>query len=850
VSSLENALAGNIVQRRLYAYTTPADKVRPWAGKRHGVGLIKVGETIRQDVKKRIWEQFQTASTTAEPFELLLDEPALTTDGRSYRDTDIHKVLTANGVHRVTGEWFEGTIADVRAAMLQIDTGTTQSPSRVATFGMRPEQQAAVDLTAAFFEKNTKDQSSSAPHFLWNAKMRFGKTFTTYQLAKKMGWTRILVLTYKPAVKTAWKEDLEGHTDFAGWQFKDADVEWDTLDETKPIVWFASFQDMLGRDKDGQPKAKNEEAHLVDWDCVVLDEYHFGSWRDSAKDLYDPTESDAALDAGDDFAEDTFPLTVRHFLYLSGTPFRALNEGQFSEDSIFNWTYTDEQREKRNWHDPAVANPYTALPQMSMFTYSLGDVAGAIAEEGEFNEFDLSRFFKAKKVKDSDPERYVFDNPDHVQDWLNFIRGKNLAAQKLDMIEGKKTPFPFGDSDLIQSLRHTVWYMSDVASCFAMADLLRADPFFQDYTVVVAAGNKAGQGAKALGPVEDAITNRPDRTRTITLSCGKLMTGVTVAPWTGIFMLRSTNSPESYFQAAFRVQSPWTRKVYGQTTAEIVKQQCYVFDFDPDRALTQVTEYNLKLTEDGGNGIEERVAEFISFLPIFCFDGGSLDELSPENILDVAHSGVGATMLAKRWRSASLVNVDNATLLKLKNDPELLKTLEQIESFRALTKEMETRLASESRLAKAKKEQGTLTKEQDEEKKENNKWRRELRDKLLKFAARIPVFMYLTDEREAALVEVIKHLDTGLFEKVTGLTLNDFNKMSAIGVFSAKNMNPAIWHFRRFEISNIAYAGGRTPDEMIGLWDTVVDQEGAEISGTSAGVSIDKEGQVGNVVAA
>jgi hypothetical protein len=828
MGALEKALAGNAVQRRLYAYTTPADKVKTWAGQRDGIGLIKVGETTRQDVKQRIWEQFQTASTTAEPFELLLDEPALTADGRSYRDTDIHRILKANGVHHVVGEWFEGTIDDVRAAMLQIETGTFHAPSRVATFGMRPEQQAAVSLTAAFFEKNTKDQSSSAPHFLWNAKMRFGKTFTTYQLAKKMGWTRILVLTYKPAVKSAWKEDLLGHVDFAGWQFKDAETPWADIDEAKPLVWFASFQDMLGRDTDGNPKVKNEEAHLIDWDCVVLDEYHFGSWRDGAKDLYDPTESDG-LGVADDFSEETFPLSVRHYLYLSGTPFRALNEGQFSEDSIFNWTYTDEQRAKRNWSGPT-PNPYASLPQMSMFTYSLGDVAGAIAEEGEFNEFDLSHFFKAKKVKDSDPERFEFDNPGYVQEWLNFIRGRNEKTQKLDLIDGKKTPFPFGDPDLIQSLQHTAWYMPDVASCHAMADLLRADGFFKDYQVVVAAGTKAGMGVKALEPVEAAITKRPDQTRTITLSCGKLMTGVTVAPWTGIFMLRSTNSPESYFQAAFRVQSPWTRKVYGQPNqSEIVKQQCYVFDFDPNRAMSQVTEYNLKLTEEGGNGIEQRVAEFISFLPIFCFDGGSLDELSPENILDVAHAGVGATMLAKRWRSASLVNVDNHVLARLRMDPELLKSLEQIESFRTLTKEIDTRIASEERLAKAKKEKGALSKEQDEEKKANNKWRKELRDKLLKFAARIPVFMYLTDEREAALKEVIEHLDTGLFEKVTGLTLSDFNKMSAAGVFSASNMNPAIWHFRRFEIRDINYAGGRTADEMIGLWDTVVDQGGGHI---------------------
>lgn len=827
---LDGVLDDSPIARRLYVYTTPIDKAKVWLGARDGVGLIKVGETTKTDVRKRIWEQFTTASTAAEPFELLLDESAII-DGRGYRDTDIHKILKNRDVHHVKGEWFEGTIADVQSAILEIKTGQPQSQHRVATFTMRPEQQAAVDMTASYFAGNPKERNNAAPHFLWNAKMRFGKTFTTYKLAKRMGWTRILVLTYKPAVKAAWKEDLEGHVDFTGWQFKDSNTSWDSIDETKPLVWFASFQDMLGRGKNGEIKLHNEAAHLTDWDCVVLDEYHFGSWRESAKDLYDHTdkEDQAALASADDFSEESFPLNVDHYLYLSGTPFRALSEGEFGEDQIFSWTYTDEQRAKRNWPQSSGANPYRALPRLSMFTYSLSDVARRIAAEGEFNEFDLSAFFKAHKMADA--SGYEFNDPQGVQDWLNFVCGRNAQIKAMDLMEGRKTPLPYSDPRFLQSLRHTVWFMPDVASCFAMADMIRKDPFLSQYTPIVAAGDQAGMGAKALDPVNEQITKHPEQTRTITLSCGKLMTGVTVPPWTGIFMLKSTNSPESYFQAAFRVQSPWTRSTFNNPNVnEVIKDNCYVFDFDPNRALSLVTDYNLKLSEEGGQGIEERMGEFIRFLPIFCFEAGTMNELDPAAILDIASAGVGATMLAKRWRSPSLVNVGNSVLAKLLEDPELLASLEQIESFRVLSKDVTKRLSSEQDLEKAKKDKGSLTKEQEAEKKDNNSWRRELRDKLLKFAARIPVFMYLTDHREDALIEVIESLDTGLFEKATGLTLNDFKKLQAAGVFVSANMNPAIWHFKRFEATGIAYAGGKELAELVPGWDKVYDRSGTEMT--------------------
>ncbi|MEI2702577.1 MAG: hypothetical protein V9E83_09280 [Baekduia sp.] len=209
--------------------------------------------------------------------------------------------------------------------------------------------------------------------------MRFGKTFTTYQLAQEMGWNRVLVLTYKPAVQASWREDLLSHVDFEGWQFVDrsttpARSATRPADGPDPLVWFASFQDLIGKTADGEVKAHNEAIHLVDWDCIVLDEYHFGAWRDGARDLYDPTDTKLAEaeEPDEQVTEEDIGLNADHYLYLSGTPFRAITNGEFTEDQIFNWTYPDEQREKAQWDSARGQNPYIDLPQMKMYCYEMG----------------------------------------------------------------------------------------------------------------------------------------------------------------------------------------------------------------------------------------------------------------------------------------------------------------------------------------------------------------------------------------------------------------------------------------------------------------------------------------------
>ncbi len=241
--------------------------------------------------------------------------------------------------------------------------------------------------------------------------MRFGKTFATYQLAREMGWNRVLVLTYKPAVQTAWRDDLLGHVDFAGWHFVDRDTPIAEADELlsgkDPVVRFASFQDLNGKSPDGQIKAHNESIHLTEWDCIVLDEYHFGAWRDSARDLYDPTDKELAEEEEPDEAvtEEDLGLDAASYLYLSGTPFRAITNGEFTEDATFDWTYVDEQAAKDAWNEPPGSNPYTELPRMEMYAYEIAPGAAGWAEDGEFSGFSLTEYFKAKRVGEGDGPR-------------------------------------------------------------------------------------------------------------------------------------------------------------------------------------------------------------------------------------------------------------------------------------------------------------------------------------------------------------------------------------------------------------------------------------------------------------
>lgn len=808
---------------------------------KHYPGWLKVGYTII-GAEKRIKQQYPIILPEGYPYTIVYRVPAVRDDGTTFVDKDVHKHLEKRGFPKDAGEWFECTLDDVKAAYIAVRDRIDNIENRTKDFKMRPEQEDAVNKTMLFYNDAKKEYPEKAPKFLWNAKMRFGKTFASYQLAKKMNLQKVLVLTFKPAVESAWEEDLNTHLDFEGWQFisKKNGYNVKDLDFSKPVVCFGSFQDLLGVNKEtGGIKVKNEWLHTNNWDLVVFDEYHFGAWRENANKLFEQEDEDdyEALDlekykedeADNAYNETFLPITTSYYLFLSGTPFRAINSGEFIEDQIFNWTYSDEQAAKEAWGDKP-NNPYLTLPRMVMMTYRMPDDIRNVAVQGEFNEFDLSVFFSAEGKEDN--AKFVYE--EEVQKWLDLIRGAHLPSNIDDLKLGRdeKPPMPYSDTRLLNVLSHTMWFMPSVASAYAMRNLLRQrqNIFFHDYKINVAAGSKAGIGLDALPPVYKSMRN-PLESKTITLSCGKLTTGVTIRPWTGIFMLRNLTSPETYFQAAFRVQSPWIVNTESGES-EIMKKECYVFDFALDRALKQISDYSTRLNVEESDP-EKKVGEFIRFLPVLAYDGSTMKEINASEILDIAMAGTSATLLARRWESALLVNVDNDTLNRLMMNEEAMKALMSIEGFRSLNTDIETIINKSEKVKKAKKESEKLDRKEKEElteeEKEYKSMRKQIQEKLIKFATRIPIFMYLTDYREKSLKDVITQLEPGLFKKVTGLEIKDFDLLISLGVFNGPLMNDAVYKFKRYEDASLEYTGINKHEGLdVGLWDTVVTSDDYE----------------------
>lgn len=863
----------------IYAYTE-----KDGLGKIVNEGYIKVGFTTRhkfdndfENALDRIKEQTHTAGLVPT---ILKTWDAYDENGNQFSDKDIHKILEKNGHEQLMSttddnEWYKCTLEDIERAILIAQKGKDFGIERTNSFKPRPEQEEAIIKTMEYFTKEKKENPNNVPKFLWNAKMRFGKTFTTYELAKMMDMKRVLILTFKPAVQDSWMEDLNNHIDFEGWQFiseasakENIDTQYKNADKEKPIVCFGSFQDFLGKTKEGQIKAKNEWVHLENWDLVVFDEYHFGAWRDNAKNLFGKEEDEDDikefdvdntkdnLEASADFNETYLPITTSYYLFLSGTPFRALNMGEFVEDQIFSWTYSDEQREKQEWDNGKGPNPYAMMPRIAMFTYQIDDITENIVYQGEFDEFDLNIFFKAEgsglcddKIKPKNPAHFI--NEADVQHWLDIMRGNfsemTVSALKSDI---GKVPLPYNDTVLRDKLQHTLWYLPNVAACEAMYNLLHKsqNKFYcnedEERYVICCAGKNVENGSAALKSVRPYM-NRPFVQQTITLSCGKLTTGVTVKPWTGIFMLRNIKSPESYFQAAFRVQSPWEITTENGKK-EIAKPECYIFDFAINRALRQVADYACKLQTDSDSP-EKKVQEFIKYLPILAFDGTSMQEANATDILDWTINGTTANLLARKWKDASLIHIDNDTLERLLKSEKAKEAIDKIESWRNLREDMEILIQKSKAIKNAKTKKEGLTPKEREQLSEDEKIarnrRKEIQDKLLHFMSRLPVFMYMTDCREQSINDVIKTYEPDLFRLATGLDVEDYNTFIELGVFDKTKMNAACGAFRRYEDSSMTYSGiDKHKGEDIGLFDISISPEYYKKMFGETDIEIDENG--------
>lgn len=605
----------------IYAYQTP--------GIPYHEGWTKIGYTEKQDVRKRIEQQTHTAGIR---WELCWMDNAMYKDGSGqyFTDHEFHDYL--EGVKKVSREpgteWFQIGGDDSQLFFQKFASRRVEKPVDGSTYQLRQEQQEAVAKTKAYFE-------NGGTEFLWNAKPRFGKTLSAYDLVVQMGFANVLIVTNRPSIANSWADDFRK---FIGWQHKlafvsdtdalkgkpgvlsreefidmadqyDGMVAFESLQGLKGSVYFGGEYDKLKWMAKEVRDASGKVQRGITFDLLIIDESHEG---------VDTAKTDRAFRN----------IDRKHTLYLSGTPFKALAGGRFSEKQIYNWSYADEQEAKETWTGEDY-NPYEALPRLSMYTYQLGnmiyeqvrkglDLSG---EDGSVDyAFDLNEFFAT-----NDSGRFI-----HEEEIRKFLHA--LSTQE---------KYPFSTPELRAELSHTLWILNRVASAKALAKMLKTDPVFAEYEVVLAAGD--GQldddvevNDKAFDRVKDAIANYD---KTITLSVGQLTVGVTIPEWSGVLMLCNLQSPSSYMQAAFRAQNPCILTRNGQRYR---KETAYVFDFDPARTLIIFDEFANNLSPDmvAGRGTSEErrqnIKRLLNFFPVLGEDEeGRMVELDAAQVLSI-----------------------------------------------------------------------------------------------------------------------------------------------------------------------------------------------------------------------
>ena len=611
----------------IYAYNTP--------GIPYHEGWTKIGYTEKQDVRTRIIQQTHTAGVR---WELCWQDNAMYKDGSGqyFTDHDFHNYLEREKqIPREEGtEWFHIDGDHSQLLFNKFAGRTAEKPAEGSTYQLRREQQEAVDKTRAYFE-------NGGTEFLWNCKPRFGKTLSAYDLVAAMGFTNVLIVTNRPSIANSWAEDFRK---FIGWQYPldfvsetealsgrpgvlsrqeyvarnlrapDGEergmVAFESLQGLKGSVYFGGKYDKLNWLAKEYTDAYGKKQKGISFDLLIIDESHEG---------VDTAKTDRAFRN----------ISRKHTLYLSGTPFKALADGRFTEEQIYNWSYADEQEAKENW-DGEGYNPYEALPRLAMFTYQLSPMIYDTLQKGldlsgeedtvDF-AFDLNEFFAT-----NDSGRFV-----HEEEIKKFLHA--LSTQE---------KYPYSTPELRAELAHTLWILNRVASAKALAKLLKEDPVFREYEIVLAAGD--GQleeddveaNDKAFDRVKEAIAAHD---KTITLSVGQLTVGVTIPEWSGVLMLCNLKSPSSYMQAAFRAQNPCVLTRDGK---RFRKETAYVFDFDPARTLIIFDEFANNLSPDtaAGHGTtEERKANIkrlLNFFPVLGEDEqGSMVELDAAQVLSI-----------------------------------------------------------------------------------------------------------------------------------------------------------------------------------------------------------------------
>lgn len=644
---------------QIYAYTQPEIA-------RHN-GWTKIGYT-EQNVDTRLKQQMHTADVE---YKLEWHGNAIYEDtGETFHDTDFHAYLRKLDIVSNPGtEWFEiePSPAHQRFYEFRENHGIVGDAPTPVEYRLRDEQKRASEQTVDYARLHERGE------FLWNAKPRFGKTLTSYDFCKRIGAQKVLIVTNRPAIANSWYDD---YVKFVGPESGLAFISSISTLQGKPyclsreqyrkgfnngvpkgFIEFVSLQDLKGAIDFGGKYDKLAHVAELEWDVLIIDEAHEG---------VDTFKTDVAFDH----------IKRKFTLHLSGTPFKAIANEKFPESAIFNWTYADEQKAKKDWNNPELPNPYAELPRLNMFTYQMSDiVAGEIKRgmdiDGETVEyaFDLNEFFATNE------NGYFLHNED-VNRFLDA-----LTTQK---------KFPFSTPELRDELRHTLWMLNRVDSAKALAKKLKQHPVFRDYEIVLAAGDGKLDddevSAQAFDKVRKAIA---EHDYTITLSVGQLTTGVTIPEWTAVLMLSNMKSPALYMQAAFRAQNPC---LFNESGKFLRKENAYVFDFDPARTLTIFEEFANDLYTDTASGggtsddRKQRVRTLLNFFPVIGEDeNGEMIELDAERVLSIPRKIRSREVVRRGFMSDFLFqNISNI----FRAPAEVLDVLQKLEPYKAPSKEL------------------------------------------------------------------------------------------------------------------------------------------------------------------
>ncbi len=657
------------VYPQVYSYILPTLKEND--------GSQKIGYTERERVEDRILEQVHTAAFRLK-HTTLWSAPAFFKDGKeSFKDKTFHEFLVKKGiVNRIDlgTEWFyfngePHKSKDLFDLFRKENFAALQNANGKLDYTLRFEQEEAVTKAIEYFEKNEKGE------FLWNAKPRFGKTLASYDLAKRLKANKVLIVTNRPAIANSWFDDFEMFVDGYSFISETSSLknratlsreQHIAIRPIKPLITFLSLQDLKGSKYFGGNFEKLRWVADLEWDLLIIDEAHEG---------IDTGRTDAAFDA----------IKRKHTLHLSGTPFKALANDKFPKEAIYNWTYIDEQKIKQIEIEEGESGEHTDMPDLRLFTYRISQMITDEVNEGlEIDNetrdyaFDLNEFFRAKDKK------FIHEN--EVKEFL-----KNLTTNK---------KYPFSTPELRNELKHTFWFVGNrVDSVKALEQLLKKDPVFKDYEIIVAAGN--GQtfeeeendfrgNETSYQKVKKAIS---ENDKTITLSCGQLTTGVTIKEWTAVLMLTDIKTPSLYMQAAFRAQNPYKEFRNGEL---VTKKSAYLFDFAPTRVLEIYDQFANGLNPKAIKGEitakdrEQNIKELLNFFPVISEDvNGEMIELDAEKVLTFPNALAATEIVNARFMTNLLFNDSLKGVFNFpKEAEEILNKLPEEKNKRALkTKE-------------------------------------------------------------------------------------------------------------------------------------------------------------------